>query len=68
MKDGLPEPEEDEKGNFCMAHTNGEWTLKRNHSYYFQVQLQMVVCKVNYYDFIVWTEKEYAIERIALIW
>ena len=31
----------------------------------YQVQLQMHVCRVSYVDFVVWTESEYAVERIV---
>ena len=48
-----------------MTKESGQWKLKRQHIYYYQAQLQMHVCKVSYADFIVWTESEYVIERIA---
>lgn len=44
----------------------GDWKLKRDHAYYYQVQAQMNVCNVNYGDFVVWTEKESAVERILM--
>ena len=49
-----------------MSKENGKWALKRNHTYYYQIQLQMTVCKVKYGDFVVWTEKEFAAERIEI--
>lgn len=62
VKDGLPEG--NDVPGFCMTKNNDTWTLKRNHPYYYQIQLQMSVCGVNYGDFIVWTKTEYALERI----
>lgn len=63
FKDGLPD---DEKENFCMIkNTSGEWVLRRQHSYYYQVQAQLNVCNVDYGDFVVWTECGIAVERIA---
>ena len=32
------------------------WTLKRDHQYYYQVQLQMFECRMVYADFILWNE------------
>lgn len=61
VKEGLPE---DDMGGFCMTKTDDKWSLKRNHTYFYQIQLQMAVCKVDYGDFVVWTEKEFVIERI----
>lgn len=54
-------PEEEDK-NFCMTKESGQWTLRRQHPYYYQVQLQMHVCRVSYADFIVWMESEYALQ------
>ena len=41
-KDGLPE---DDVG-FCMVKKDDSWALKRGHQYYYQVQLQIFVCRV----------------------
>ena len=62
-KDGLPE---DDVG-FCMLKMDDSWALKRDHQYYYQVQLQMYVCHVVYADFVVWTEgtADPIVERIA---
>lgn len=32
------------------------WSLQHDHAYYYQVQLQMRVCKVSYCHFIVWSK------------
>lgn len=61
IKDGLPE----EKENFWVTLSNGTMSLKEDHAYYYQVQTQMNVCKLTYCDFVVWTEKGIAIQRIA---
>lgn len=57
-------PEEEDK-NFCMTKESSQWRLRQQHAYYYQVQLQMHICKVSYADFVVWTESEYSVERIA---
>ena len=57
-------PEDDQK-SFCLTKKDEKWKLRRNHSYYCQVETQMMVCKVPHCDFVVWTEKELAVERIV---
>lgn len=63
VKDGLLNENENRAG-FCLVKENERWSLKRNHAYYYQIQLQMAVCRVAYGDFVVWTEQDFAIERI----
>ena len=46
-------------------NTTGEWVLRRGHTYYYQVQAQINVCNVEYGDFVVWTESDIAVKRIA---
>ena len=44
--------------NFCISKDNNEkMELKRDHMYYYQVQMQLFVTSKKYCDFIVWTEK-----------
>ena len=56
---------EDDQKSFCLTKEDEKWKLRRNHSYYYQVETQMMVCKVPHCDFVVWTEKELAVERIV---
>ena len=66
-KDNLPEDNlpEDNETSFCMLKSEGTWSLKRSHSYYYQVQLQLHVCyDALYADFVVWTQTETVVERI----
>ena len=50
---------------FCLENVNGgHYRLKREHLYYYQVQAQLHICKKQYCDFFVWTEKDFHIERI----
>ncbi|XP_051985600.1 putative helicase mov-10-B.1 [Xyrauchen texanus] len=51
-----------EDPQFCLDTT---WQLKRNHRYYYQVQLQIFVCDVHYSDFVVWTKQVMVINRIV---
>lgn len=54
VKQSFPE---DNDHSFCTEKgSNGNWTLKQEHSYYYQVQTQMHVCNVDFCDFIVWSE------------
>ena len=63
FKDGLP-TEDDQ--SFCMTKQDDVWALKKNHPYYYQIQLQMFVCKTSYADFVVWTEKECIVKRVTI--
>ena len=40
---------------FYLLHTPDGLKLDPKHKYYYQVQLQLSICEVNYCDFIVWT-------------
>ena len=50
--------------SFYMKQHDGSWELSREHAYYYQVQVQMNVCEVEYGDFVVWTTHELVMERI----
>ena len=63
VKDCLPQEDQD---NFCMTQKNGQWILRRDYTYYYQVQIQLNVCNLPYCDFIVWTEGGSAVERITV--
>lgn len=41
--------------NFYLMHSPDGLKLDPKHKYYYQVQLQLSLCEVNYCDFIVWT-------------
>ena len=56
----------DDNNAFYMINQKGTWFLKRDHMYYYQVQLQLHVCDVSYASFVVWTESTVAIERIEM--
>ena len=52
---------------FCLNCTaDGKFTLKTKHAYYYQVQLQMKLCEVQYCDFIVWRPSELIVLRVLL--
>jgi len=42
---------------FCILRTPDGLMLNSNHQYYYQVQLQLILCEVIYCDFVVWTPK-----------
>ncbi len=51
--------------SFCLGtNEDGQFQLKKNHAYYYQVQLQMKLCDLNYADFIIWRESELVVIRI----
>ncbi|XP_028398837.1 uncharacterized protein LOC114522365 [Dendronephthya gigantea] len=50
--------------SFYLHVLNGKPQLKRNHHHFYQIQGVMSACKVNWGDFIVYTNKEVFSERI----
>lgn len=51
---------------FFLTENDGVFTLKRNHAYYYQIQLQMKLCETTFGDFIVWREGDLIVERIYI--
>ena len=50
---------------FCLKSVGGgDYELKSDHSYYYQVQLQMKLCDVGFCDFVVWKEDELIVLHI----
>ena len=50
---------------FCLKSIgNGKYELKTDHSYYYQVQLQMILCDVGFCDFVIWKNDELIVLRI----
>ena len=50
---------------FCLQLTNGSFTLKRDHAYYYQIQLQMKICGTKFGKFVIWRENELVVEQIV---
>ena len=50
-----------------MTKQNGKWILQRNHAYHYQIQLQLEVYKLSHCDFVVWTEKDFVVERTTVV-
>ena len=50
--------------NFFAELSDGKVTLKKNHKHYYQVQGQMALSKVLWCDFMIYTFKNYCIQRI----
>lgn len=48
----------------CLSLVSDKVVLKKDHQYYYQVQMQMVACDVKYCDFVVWTLKDFIVLRI----
>ena len=52
--------------NFCLKTcSDGTLQLKRDHSYFYQCQLQMYVTQRGYCDFVIWTPNTLHVERIT---
>lgn len=50
---------------FCTVNENGEVTLKKYHSYYYQIQGQMAISNRSWCDFVVWTcSRQISVDRI----
>ncbi|XP_077492150.1 uncharacterized protein LOC144103258 [Amblyomma americanum] len=50
--------------NSCITIVDGAVKLKEHHPYYYQVQMQMYVCKANYCNFVLWTLKDFIVIRV----
>ena len=64
MRDGMSIQELATRSTSFLTVNESAAQLKRNHSYYYQVQMQMFVCGVSHADFIVWSPHETLIESI----
>ena len=49
---------------FCCELNDGTIRLKNNHSYFCQIQGQMAICKRQWCDFVIYTTKGIAINRV----
>ena len=45
---------------------SGGLVLKEDYTYYYQVQLQMKICRVQYCDFVTWREDEIFHQKVEL--
>ncbi|KAH6947344.1 hypothetical protein HPB50_018470 [Hyalomma asiaticum] len=50
--------------NSCLSDAEGLFKLQSSHAYYYQIQTQMTVCKVEFCDFVVWGPNVLHIERV----
>ncbi|XP_014679849.1 PREDICTED: uncharacterized protein LOC106819776 [Priapulus caudatus] len=50
----------------CLETHDGTLRLKRSHSYYYQVQCQLLMCNKKFCDFVVWTTRDFFCERIVI--
>ncbi|KAG8181036.1 hypothetical protein JTE90_024782 [Oedothorax gibbosus] len=49
----------------CMECINGQFSLKRTHAYYYQVQALLHIVNRQYCDFVLWTNNTMLTERIS---
>ena len=59
-----PEAACHEINQFCCSSVNGRTLLKQAHNYYYQVQGQLAITQLPWYDFVIWTPHGTSIERI----
>ena len=53
------------ENNFCLESSDdGSYVLKKQHAYFYQIQIQMRLCDVNFFDFVIWRSDELVIKRI----
>lgn len=45
----------------CLETSHDEFKPKEQHAYFYQIQLQMRLCEVDYGDFVIWRESELVI-------
>ena len=50
--------------NFCLAKTDGQIYLKKEHPYFYQIQMQLACTGLKWCDFVLWSSKSYFVERV----
>ena len=50
--------------SFCLQSEDGNFILKKDHMYYYQIQMQLKVCQGLYCDFVVWNKEQLLRQRI----
>ena len=50
-----PDPDCISDSTFYLQHFSDQLKLDARHKYYYQVQMQISICEVNYCNFVVWT-------------
>jgi hypothetical protein len=57
----------EDSASFCLeTNENGDFTPKRTHCYFYQIQLQMMLGDYGYGDFVVWREGEIVVLRVNI--
>ncbi|KAL5020002.1 hypothetical protein ScPMuIL_002894 [Solemya velum] len=51
--------------NFCCVTANGVSQLEKSHKCFYQCQMQMAICDVEYCDFVMWSPNGISVERLA---
>ena len=55
----------EEKFNLCLGRDDdGPFFLKKDHAYFYQVQAQILLCKIDFCDFIIYSKRDIVILRI----
>ena len=58
-------PDDPDQTDFCVTKQDDKWIFKRNDTYSYQIQSEVELCKVSYCDFVLWTKKDFAMERFG---
>jgi len=48
----------------CLEKRDGQLSLKKSHSYFYQIQCQLLLSNKEYCDFLKWTKEDFFTERI----
>ena len=65
MRNGSPEEAAHTAGFCCIVNSSESIQLKKNHSYYAQIQGQMALGELPWCDFVIYTQKDISIQRIT---
>ena len=58
-----------QRNRLCYSNINGVTSLKKGHKYYYQVQMQIATCKVDYCDFVILvTKRNYCWNNFTKYW
>lgn len=50
--------------DFCLSEENGKLTQRKDHTYYYQVQCQLLVLKADFCNFVLWTTADFAVVHV----
>ena len=66
LKDGKSLDDYIRSKSSCLKKEDGSISLRKSHSYFYQVQVQMFVCDLKECDFVVWSPEWLFVQRINI--